>query len=98
MVAGAVFFPLLAAYEYWRGLRWLFGWWDPNMGHATEDELISKVNRTALLFAALLLVWSFVGPSPYRRNWEIEVIGIGTGMLIAYVLIICTAAGRARNR
>jgi len=38
-----------------------------------------------------------MGPSPYRRNWEIEVMGIGTGMLLAYVVIIRLAASRVKR-
>lgn len=97
-MAGVFVFLFFVGREYLlRGLGWLLGSWDPNMGCATEDELISKANRNALLIAVLLLAWAFMGPSPYRRNWEIEVMGIGTGMLLAYVVIIRLAASRMKR-
>ncbi|WP_286074693.1 hypothetical protein [Stenotrophomonas sp. 59] len=96
-MAGVFVFLFFVGREYLRGLGWLLGSWDPNMGCATEDELISKANRNALLIAVLLLAWAFMGPSPYRRNWEIEVLGIGTGMLLAYVVIIRLAASRVKK-
>lgn len=96
-MGGVFVFLFFVARDYLRGLGWLLGSWDPNMGHATEDALISKANRSALLIAAVLLAWAFMGPSPYRRNWEIEVMGIGTGMLLAYVVIIRLAASRVKR-
>lgn len=95
LLAGAFLFLLAVGHDYWKRLRWLFGW-DPNLGHESADKLISIANRTVLVTAALLLVWAVTGPSPYRRNWEMEVWGLVAGTLIAYVALILSASTRAR--
>ncbi|HDS0947796.1 TPA: hypothetical protein QDZ34_000404 [Stenotrophomonas maltophilia] len=94
-LAGAVFFLYFVADRYWKSFGWLLGRWDPNMGHATEDKLIKSANRTALIAALLLAVWAFVGPSPYRQTWAVEVMGTAIGMLTAYVLLVSRASLRA---
>ncbi|WP_288418585.1 hypothetical protein [uncultured Stenotrophomonas sp.] len=95
LLAGAFLFLLAVGHDYWKRLRWLFGW-GPNLGHESADKLISIANRTVLVTAALLLVWAVTGPSPYRRNWEMEVWGLAAGTLIAYVALILSASTRAR--
>lgn len=95
LLAGAFLFLLAVGHDYWKRLRWLFGW-DPNLGHESADKLISIANRMAMVTTALLLVWAMTGPSPYRRNWEMEVWGLATGTLITYVAIILSALRRAR--
>ncbi len=64
LLAGAFLFLLAVGHDYWKRLRWLFGW-DPNLGHESAEKLISIANRTVLVTAALLLVWAVTGPSPY---------------------------------
>ncbi|MCO5735588.1 MULTISPECIES: hypothetical protein [Stenotrophomonas maltophilia group] len=47
LLAGAFLFLLAVGHDYWKRLRWLFGW-DPNLGHESADKLISIANRTVL--------------------------------------------------
>jgi len=94
---GVFVFLFFLARDYWKRLSWLFGTFDPNMGFASEVELISQANKTMLLLGALALIWAIVGPSLYRRNWEIEVMGLVLGMLVCYVLIIRLASSRIRS-
>ncbi|AWH19892.1 hypothetical protein [Stenotrophomonas sp. ZAC14D2_NAIMI4_6] len=94
-LAGVVFLHYLVGRDYWRGFGWLIGRWDPNLGHASEDALITSAHRMMALMAALLLGWAIAGPSPYRDNWEMEVMGLAAGMLVTYVVIIARASVRA---
>lgn len=55
LLAGAFLFLLAVGHDYWKRLRWLFGW-DPNLGHESADKLISIANRMAMVTTALLLV------------------------------------------
>lgn len=94
-LAGVVSLHYLVARDYWRGFGWLIGRWDPNLGHAGEDALITSAHRMMALMAALLLGWAIADPSRYRDNWEVEVMGLVAGMLATYVVIIAKASLRA---
>lgn len=93
--AGALLYLISVARPYWRGLRWLLGGWGTNFGHETEEDLISYANRTALLIGAVLVMLAIAGPSTYQRNWEIVMLGMALGMLIAHLLLVTTASSRA---
>lgn len=69
-------------------------------GAARRTELLSAVfgPEMALLAAVLSAAWAFAGPSPYRRHWEVEVMGTAIGMLTTYVLLISIASLRAAGK
>lgn len=96
-MGGVFVFLFFVVCEYLCGLGWLFGFWDLNMGYVIEDEFILKVNCSVLLIVVVFLVWVFMGFFFYCCNWEIEVMGIGIGMLLVYVVIICFVVLRVKR-
>lgn len=96
-LTGVFVFLYFLARDYFKSLGWLLGPFDPNLGYPSEAKLISAANKTMLVMGALLLLWAFVGPSPYRRNWGLQVMGLALGALVCYVLLIRLASSRSRS-
>jgi len=94
---GAMLFMFFIGRDYLKSCGWLLGPFDPNLGYATEEELISEANKMALLVGALLVIGAFVGPTPLRRNWEVELMGAALGMLITYLALIGLASSRIKS-
>ncbi len=97
VLMGVFVFLYFLARDYFKSLGWMLGPFDPNLGYPSEAKLISAANKTMLVIGALLLIWAFIGPSPYRRNWELEAMGLALGALACYVLIILLASSRSRS-
>ncbi|WP_367344731.1 hypothetical protein [Stenotrophomonas bentonitica] len=93
-VVGAMVYLIIVAFDYWKRLAWVFGHWDPNLGHETEEKLISQAHLMAFAAAVFWAIWAFDGPAAYRRSWQVEV-GLAVGMLIAYVVLLTKASSRA---
>lgn len=97
VLMGVFVFLYFLARDYFKSLGWMLGPFDPNLGYPSEAKLISAANKTMLVIGALLMIWAFVGPSPYRRNWELEAMGLALGALACYVLLILLASFRSRS-
>ncbi|HHA2861392.1 TPA: hypothetical protein ACOFDH_003868 [Stenotrophomonas maltophilia] len=97
VLMGVFVFLFFLARDYFKSLGWMLGPFDPNLGYSSEAKLISAANKTMLVIGALLLIWAVIGPSAYRRNWELEAMGLALGALACYVLLILLASTRSRS-
>lgn len=93
---GVIIFLYLVGWSYWRSWGWALGRRDPLWGHDSVEALLSSTHRTGLLAVVLLAGWAILGTSPHRRNWEIELLGMASGVAAGYLWLVLTAASRSR--